>query len=624
MVGAPITAMVIIAVTGLTSFETIENDTNNINIIQSEYRTILEADRDAYQAQSAISSAIKANTIEQFSNARKSSNENMTQTFERIEGPSKNFTPNMADELSGFNRNYGAWKQNLTSILATSNQVLEANNKRNKNSILALQAFGEMRHIIDILGEKIEEKLADKSLDTQQRRSLEIALSKTLNADRDAYQAYVAQILITSAKTKDDAKKYKSSFDENSKQTSDRVLLGIQLLGEENSQMESDFNNKFKTWFDMSHQVVELTIQNMDKNKKIELDSNKSQLAFAAMRHNIDRLGEMQSTRVNTLLKDLNSLISTTEILYITIALAFIVISIIITISISLGISNVTKKTSKFMQQIAEGEFNSSLLINRKDEFGQMAKAINNMKSKLRNVVQNVQSASANVATGCNELSKASQEVSSGASEQAASVEETSATLEQSETSIQESLQSCQNAGEVAKKASNMAENGGKAVRQTEETMATIADKIGVIEDIAYQTNLLALNAAIEAARAGEKGKGFAVVASEVRKLAARSETAASEISQISKDSVVIAQSARSQIDEIISMVHETAKFVQEITAASEEQTTGIGQISEAMTQLDRVTQSNAALAEELASTSEQINAQAELLKNEMQFFKLD
>jgi len=154
--------------------------------------------------------------------------------------------------------------------------------------------------------------------------------------------------------------------------------------------------------------------------------------------------------------------------------------------------------------------------------------------------------------------------------------------------------------------------------------MKKIAQRISIIDDIAYQTNLLALNAAIEAARAGEHGKGFAVVAAEVRKLAERSQVAALEIGELSTSSVEMAERAGHLLGEMLPSINKTSDLVQEITAASEEQAAGVAQINSAMNQLNQVTQQNASSSEELASTAEEMSTQAEQLQQAMSFFRLD
>ncbi|MDH5233215.1 MAG: methyl-accepting chemotaxis protein, partial [Gammaproteobacteria bacterium] len=168
----------------------------------------------------------------------------------------------------------------------------------------------------------------------------------------------------------------------------------------------------------------------------------------------------------------------------------------------------------------------------------------------------------------------------------------------------------------------DQAQSGEEAVRQTVEVMHKIVGQIGMIEDIAYKTNLLALNATIEAARAGEQGKGFAVVADEVRQLAERSQYSAQEISQLASNSRTIVEKAGSEIAELLPNIEKVAALMDELLAASEEQTTGIGQINTAILELDKVSQENASSSEELASTAEEMNAQSNQLYDLVGFFK--
>jgi methyl-accepting chemotaxis protein len=154
--------------------------------------------------------------------------------------------------------------------------------------------------------------------------------------------------------------------------------------------------------------------------------------------------------------------------------------------------------------------------------------------------------------------------------------------------------------------------------------MRSIAEKVSIIEEIAYQTNLLALNAAIEAARAGEHGRGFAVVASEVRKLAERSQSSAKEITTLASSSVSIAERSGVLLNELVPAIRKTTELVQEVAAASQEQASGVTQVNKAMGQMDQVTQRNASAAEELSSTAEELSSQAEALKQLMEFFKIN
>jgi methyl-accepting chemotaxis protein len=220
-------------------------------------------------------------------------------------------------------------------------------------------------------------------------------------------------------------------------------------------------------------------------------------------------------------------------------------------------------------------------------------------------------------------VSSSSQSLSQGTSEQAASVEETTASLEQMNASITQNAENSRQMETMAGKGVRDAEEGSRVVSETVDAMKTIAEKIVIIEEIAYQTNLLALNAAIEAARAGDYGKGFAVVATEVRKLAERSQTSAQEISSLAAGSVKVAERSGKLIAELVPSIRKTAELVQEVAAASAEQATGVSQMNRAMMQVDTVTQRNASASEELSSTAEEMNAQAEALTQLMAFFLL-
>jgi methyl-accepting chemotaxis protein len=177
---------------------------------------------------------------------------------------------------------------------------------------------------------------------------------------------------------------------------------------------------------------------------------------------------------------------------------------------------------------------------------------------------------------------------------------------------------------QMALKGARDAEESGRVVKETVGAMSSIAEKVSIIEEIAYQTNLLALNAAIEAARAGEHGKGFAVVATEVRKLAERSRTAAKEISELATSSVKVATRSGHLLEELVPAIRKTANLVQEVVAASTEQANGVVQMNKAMQHVDQVTQRNASSSEELATTAEELSAQAEALTQLVSYFRVE
>ena len=274
--------------------------------------------------------------------------------------------------------------------------------------------------------------------------------------------------------------------------------------------------------------------------------------------------------------------------------------------------------------ELAQGNLNVNIAVASKDETGMLLESMRGMVAKLSQIITEVRGSADSLSSASEQVSATAQSLSQGSSEQAASVEETSASIEQMSASISQNTENAKVTDGMAAKAAKEATEGGEAVKSTVTAMKQIADKIGIIDDIAYQTNLLALNAAIEAARAGEHGKGFAVVAAEVRKLAERSQVAAQEIGEVASSSVQLAEKAGKLLDEMVPSINKTSDLVQEITAASEEQTSGVGQINTAMSQLNQTTQQNASASEELAATAEEMSSQAEQLQQLMAFFRLD
>jgi methyl-accepting chemotaxis protein len=271
--------------------------------------------------------------------------------------------------------------------------------------------------------------------------------------------------------------------------------------------------------------------------------------------------------------------------------------------------------------RLARGDLTAKVDVSRRDEAGQLLESMNAMAQKLEEVIGEVRFAADNLGSASAQVSATAQALSQGTGEQASSVEETTSSLEEMSASITQNADSSRQTEAMAREGARTAEESGKAVSQTVGAMKSIAERISIIEEIAYQTNLLALNAAIEAARAGEHGKGFGVVASEVRKLAERAQRAAKEIGALAGSSVTVAERTGQLIAELVPASRKTADLVQEVAAASAEQSAGVEQVSKAMGAMDRVTQRNASAAEELSSTAEEMASQAEALQQLMRFF---
>jgi methyl-accepting chemotaxis protein len=286
--------------------------------------------------------------------------------------------------------------------------------------------------------------------------------------------------------------------------------------------------------------------------------------------------------------------------------------------------ADVVDETVRVVEAIAQGDLTQTIDRDYQGTFKRLTDAANTTVEKLAATINGVRTSADALSSASEEISATAQSISQATSEQAASVEETSASIEQMSASINQNTDNAKVTDGMASQAAKQATEGGQAVKETVVAMKSIAGKIGIIDDIAYQTNLLALNAAIEAARAGEHGKGFAVVAAEVRKLAERSQIAAQEIGELASGSVEKAESAGKLLDQIVPSISKTSDLVQEIAAASTEQSTGVGQINTAMGQLNQITQQNASASEELAATAEEMSGQAMQLQELMAFFKVD
>lgn len=325
---------------------------------------------------------------------------------------------------------------------------------------------------------------------------------------------------------------------------------------------------------------------------------------------------------------DMNSFYTALTAMNTTIAIigivALVIVLLIIMVLLTRYVLQPIQKAMLFVEAVSKGDLTKNITSKTKDEVGMLISHMKNMQTQLTDIVSNILNGSKNIADASNQMSSTSQQLSQGATEQASSAEEVSSSMEEMSANIQQNTDNARQTEQIIVSATEGIREGRDATKMAVTAMKNIAEKINIINDIAFQTNILALNAAVEAARAGEHGKGFAVVAAEVRKLAERSKVAAEEIDRLSKNGVEISENAGKQLAEIVPEIERTAKLVQEIAAASIEQNAGTDQINTAIQQFNQTTQSNAAASEEMAASSEELASQAEQLKELISFFKTD
>ncbi len=344
---------------------------------------------------------------------------------------------------------------------------------------------------------------------------------------------------------------------------------------------------------------------------------------LAALRESWNALVRFEEEHVNAAARDGAAAYVLARQIILSLIAAAVLAAIAIAVYVTRSITAPVSSAVTIADSIARGDLREVVEVTSRDEIGKLQTSMKAMSERLAQVIGEVRSGADALTSAASQVSATAQGLSQGTSQQAASVEETTSSLEEMNGSIAQNAENGRQTEQMALEGSTSAEESGKAVAETVSAMSSIVEQIAIIEEMAYQTNLLALNAAIEAARAGEHGKGFAVVASEVRKLAERAQKAAKEIGTLASSSMSVAERSGRLLADLVPAIRKTAELVQEVSAASQEQRSGVSAINQAMTQVDEITQRNASAAEELASTAEELASHAESLQSTMAFFQV-
>jgi methyl-accepting chemotaxis protein-1 (serine sensor receptor) len=413
-----------------------------------------------------------------------------------------------------------------------------------------------------------------------------------------------------------------------SKQLSQQLPAGeaqdlVKLFAAAHLTMGQNYRAAFETFkaSDFDHAVGDKAVSGMDREPARLLDAAVKKLADDSAA--LAGAAEASATRATTISLSLMGLVC--------------VVGITGGVLFSRSITRPINRAVNLARQVSEGDLTAQVDIRGKDEIAQLLQAMHTMQGKLSAVVRVVRENSESVATASAQIAQGNHDLSARTEQQASALQETAASMEELSSTVRQNADNARQANQLAQGASEFATKGGDVVGQVVQTMKgindsskKIADIIGVIDGISFQTNILALNAAVEAARAGEQGRGFAVVAGEVRNLAQRSAEAAKEIKRLIGDSVQRVEQGSVQVDEagqrmaeIVGSIRQVTDIMGEISAASTEQSDGVAQVGNAVTQMDQATQQNAALVEESAAAASSLKTQAQQLVDAVAIFRL-
>ncbi|MGQ4879636.1 methyl-accepting chemotaxis protein [Billgrantia sp. LNSP4103-1] len=467
------------------------------------------------------------------------------------------------------------------------------------------------------------------------------AISAVLNADRDLYQARVAELESLQATSGSDrAQALQEDYAENAQQAYERMHEFTLLLAAYPEVVDrlDDFEALFTDWSAQSSEVLALHAAGDTEAARERLEGA-SLVAFDRLRDVYNEAGELADAKVIELEALTLSRIRTQQFSVLGFTLLVFLAAVAIALVGPMLMSRAIRQITGRIREITEGDGDLTARIEsrRKDELGELAEQFNAFILRIDRTLQTVRSSTLSVHNASNEIAKSSQDLASRTEQTAANLQETSASMEEITATVGNTSDATQQANQLVQETVDVARHGQEAMAKVESTMddisrsaAQINDFIGLIDSITFQTNILALNASVEAARAGEHGRGFAVVAQEVRTLASRSSEASRGIRELIDTSVSRTQSGASLVkstgktmQEIVTSIERITGVIGEISAGAKEQSQGIAQVNTAVSELDNMTQHNASLVEQTSAAAAEMRDQVERLNDLIASFRL-